>query len=88
MISKKNRTRTARAPWPLTFSAEQALRALERVSGSARLAELSGERLLSERARLNGAHFRSGQSAGGTCRLLPAADGTIAVNLPRASDWE
>ena len=76
------------APWPLAFSAEQALRALEQISGSALLTELSGERLLSERARLTNARFVSGQSAGGTCRLLPVVDGTLAVNLPRTSDWE
>jgi hypothetical protein len=76
------------APWPLAFSAERALRALERVSGSVHLAELSGERLLSERVRLTNTRFVSGQSAGGSCRLLPTLDGTLAVNLPRMSDWE
>jgi hypothetical protein len=74
-------------PWPLAFSAEQALRALERASRSTRLADLTGDGLLRERACLAGAAFVSGQSAGGTCRLIPVADGTLAVNLPRESDW-
>ena len=43
---------------------------------------------MSERARLTGAAFASGQSAGGSARLLPVADAVLAVNLPRASDWE
>ena len=64
------------------------MRALERASRSKRLADLSGEGLLSERARLTSAVFTSGQSAGGSARLMPVADGALAVNLPRASDWE
>jgi hypothetical protein len=44
-------------------------------------------RLLGERAAIAG-HVRGGSvSPGGSCRLLSAADGVMAVNLPRPDDW-
>jgi len=47
---------------------------------------LDGARLLSERAALTG-HTRHGRiSAGGTCRLLPTADGWAAVSGARPDD--
>jgi len=55
---------------------------------------LSGEKLLVERAELLGVarhdfwSRREPISLGGACRMLRAADGVIAVNLPRVSDWE
>ncbi len=55
-------------------------------------ARVDGARLLAERAALTGARFpggRSGQrSLGGACRLLPCADGWLAVSLPRGSDLD
>jgi crotonobetainyl-CoA:carnitine CoA-transferase CaiB-like acyl-CoA transferase len=40
------------------------------------------------RARLLGLRSNGRVSAGGTCRLLPTADGWVAVNLPRPWDRE
>lgn len=52
-------------------------------SGAVRL---DGARLLSERAAFTG-HRRSGSvSAGGSCRLLPTADGWAAVSCARPDD--
>ena len=42
--------------------------------------------LLGERAALMGLWRRGTTSCGGSCRLLPAADGWLAVSLPRAED--
>jgi len=44
--------------------------------------------LLGERAALMGLWRRGDTSCGGSCRLLPCADGYIAVSLPRAEDME
>jgi hypothetical protein len=50
--------------------------------------ELDWAALLGERAAIAG-HTRNGRtSPGGSCRLLPANDGWIAVNLARPSDLE
>ena len=54
----------------------------------------AGEKLLAERAVLLGTspaelwRRRAAISYGGACRLMRAADGIVAVNLPRPSDWE
>lgn len=48
--------------------------------------QVDGPRLLSERAAFTG-HRRAGQtSAGGSCRLLPTADGWAAVSCARPDD--
>ena len=44
--------------------------------------------LLGERAALMGLWRRGSTSCGGSCRLLPCADGFMAVSLPRAEDME
>ncbi len=44
--------------------------------------------LLGERAALMGLWRRGATSCGGSCRLLPTADGFMAVSLPRAEDME
>ncbi len=44
--------------------------------------------LLGERAALMGLWRRGTTSCGGSCRLLAASDGWIAVSLPRAEDME
>lgn len=44
------------------------------------------ERLLTDRADLAGLESRGRVSAGGSCRLVPAQDGWVAVNLARPSD--
>ncbi|MFW6092888.1 MAG: CoA transferase [Pseudomonadota bacterium] len=75
-------------PPPLNDSARRAVEALARASGSLHLGTLSGTQLLMERAHLAGLGFAPGRSAGGSCRFVATADGTLAVNLPRESDWE
>ncbi len=49
---------------------------------------LDGLTLLAERAALMGLWRRGAVSCGGTCRLLPSADGFMAVSLPRPEDME
>ena len=49
---------------------------------------VDGAQLLAERAALTGATGQGSVSAGGACRLLPCADGWVAVSLPRASDLD
>ncbi len=44
--------------------------------------------LLGERAALMGLWRRGATSCGGSCRILPAAGGWMAVSLPRAEDIE
>lgn len=45
-------------------------------------------RLLGERAAIAGLERNGRRSAGGSCRLLEVADGTLALNLSREADWE
>lgn len=49
---------------------------------------LDGPALAGERAALAGLTRQGRRSVGGTCRLLPSADGWVAVNLARPSDHE
>ena len=44
--------------------------------------------LVSRRSEILGLRSNGRTSAGGSCRLVPAADGWVAVNLARASDIE
>jgi hypothetical protein len=75
-------------PVPLASYAHGILRALAALAPDAPLQGLDGARLLSERAALSG-YRRAGEVApGGSCHLLRAADGWLAVNLARSSDWE
>ena len=53
-----------------------------------RSADLDVGRLLTGRAALMGLTRRGRLSAGGACRLLPAADGWVAVSLARPEDAE
>jgi hypothetical protein len=46
------------------------------------------DELINVRARLLGLTSRGRTSAGGSCRLLPTADGWVAVSLPRTTDLE
>ena len=75
------------APLALTAAADGALAALAALAPLARL-PANGAVLLGERARLLGLQRGGRVSANRSCRLLRAADGEIAVNLPRKSDWE
>lgn len=48
--------------------------------------QLDGARLLGERAALEGLTRQGRSSPGGSCRLLPARDGFVAVNMPRGEE--
>jgi crotonobetainyl-CoA:carnitine CoA-transferase CaiB-like acyl-CoA transferase len=75
------------APAALTAAADGALSALRAIcDGEA----LPGEAatLLGERARRLGLRRRGANSPNGSCRLIAAADGRIALSLPRPDDWE
>ena len=50
--------------------------------------DLRGALLLSERAAIAELQRAGRSSPGGACRLLALADGWIALNLARASDWD
>jgi hypothetical protein len=74
-------------PLPLAACADGALAALAALAPAGVFADLRGSRLLAERAQLAG-HARSGPvSPGGSCRLLEAADGVLALSLARDDDW-
>jgi crotonobetainyl-CoA:carnitine CoA-transferase CaiB-like acyl-CoA transferase len=75
------------APAALTAGADGALAALRAIAPGAKFPE-NGAVLLGERARLLGLRRQGRISANGSCRLLDTADGRIALNLPRAEDWE
>jgi hypothetical protein len=73
-------------PAPLASCAAGAARALEALAPGAFAIDAAA--LLGERAALAGLGRNGAISPGGACRLLQANDGMIAVNLPRATDWE
>jgi hypothetical protein len=70
----------------LASAADGALDVLRELAGPRWTGPTDGAALLGERAALLGLRRRGRVSAGGSCRLLPAADGWLAVNLPRADD--
>jgi len=73
---------------PLARWAGRQLRQLAHDTGSARIAALTGQGVLAERAASNGFVIPGVISAGGRCQLLSAADGWIALNLARPDDRE
>ena len=73
---------------PLGDRADHILRKIRRLGPEPILPEVHGRDLLLERALINRFRFIPGQTAAGTCRLLSTCDGVIAVNLPRADDWQ
>ena len=76
----------AAAVVPVLASAADALARLTAAGG--RPVRVDVGTLLSGRAALRGLGRRGRTSANGSCRLLPAADGWVAVNLARPSDVE
>lgn len=77
-------------PLPLASCIEGvacALTTLLHAAGGQWQSALPGAETLSERAALTGLCRQGGISAGGACRLLPVADGWLAVSLPRVDDW-
>ncbi|WP_068637429.1 CoA transferase [Thauera butanivorans] len=75
-------------PAPLSACANGVLQALGALGAQLPPAWRSGEDVLAQRAALLGLRRRGRISAGGSCRLLAAADGMLAVNLARDEDWE
>jgi crotonobetainyl-CoA:carnitine CoA-transferase CaiB-like acyl-CoA transferase len=74
------------APGHLAAVARGALGALTRLAGPDATRGLDGPSLLGERAALLGLDRRGPIAPGGSCRLLRARDGWIAVNLARPDD--
>ena len=74
-------------PVALSSCADGALNALRALGIAPVMEGISGSSLLGERARLMEFSRKGMVSAGGTCRLLEAADGVIAANLARDEDW-
>lgn len=75
-------------PVAMTAAADGALAALRAIAPGGHRLPSNGPALLGERARLMGLTRRAASSPGGTCRLLTARDGSIAVNLAREADWD
>jgi len=75
-------------PAALPTAARGALDAFRLLAGGDILSGYSGASLLSERAALLGLTRRGPISANGSCRLLRARDGWLAINLARAEDWD
>ncbi len=72
-------------PVPIAACADGALAALAALAGTA--FSFTGAQLLGERAAIAGLRRAGSVSPGGACRLLPSADGWLAVNLARDDDW-
>jgi hypothetical protein len=72
-------------PGPVASAADGALRALRALAPERPLPG-DGAALLGERAALADLTRRGGVAPGGSCRLLPAADGWLAVQLARDED--
>lgn len=75
-------------PVPLASYADGIIAALGAFQPHSPLGSLDGACLLGERAALAGYRRRGDIAPGGSCRLLAAADGWLAINLARAPDWE
>jgi crotonobetainyl-CoA:carnitine CoA-transferase CaiB-like acyl-CoA transferase len=76
------------APVALSAAADGALGALGALAQSVSLKAMRGSALLGARVRLNRLQRQGATSPGGSCKLLHTADGMVAVNLPRQSDWD
>ena len=74
-------------PVPLASCADGALAALACLAPARAFEGLRGSQLLGERAAIAGYSRRGSVSPGGSCRLLPSAEGWIALNLVRPEDW-
>ncbi len=74
------------APAPLATAARAAVDAFRLVAVEPCAAELDGPALLGERAAILDLHRRGTVSPGGSCRILRAMDGWIAVTLARPDD--
>lgn len=75
-------------PLPLAACADGVMAALASVAATSCLEGLRGSHLLTERAVIAGLSRQGAIAPGGSCRLLAAANGGIAINLARADDWQ
>ena len=75
-------------PAPLAGCAQGAWLALAAATNGALDPGFPAYQLLGERAALLRLECQGAISPGGACRLLDCADGQLALNLPRDSDWE
>jgi len=75
-------------PAPVASCADGVLKALAALPGGNALDRMNVAQVLSGRAALLKLSRSGPISASGHCRLLNAADGWIAVNLARDTDWE
>jgi hypothetical protein len=74
-------------PAALATAADGALLALKALVENPCGLPMNGALLLGERARLMRLRRAGRTSPNGSCRLLDAADGRIALSLPRHADW-
>jgi hypothetical protein len=74
------------APGPLASCARGAAAALAALDEGGHWGDLDAPALLGERAAIFGLERHGTTSPGGSCRLLRAADGWIALNLARPDD--
>ena len=72
---------------PLASAARGAGMLLATLAPGTDLAKLDAPALLGEHAAALHLGRRGRVSAGGSARLLPTRDGTLALNLPREDDW-
>ncbi len=75
-------------PVPLAACADGALNAFRAITATPVFPTVTGADLLAERAALNALRKNGPRSTGGHCRLLPARDGMIGLNLTREEDWD
>jgi crotonobetainyl-CoA:carnitine CoA-transferase CaiB-like acyl-CoA transferase len=75
------------SPLPSAACADGALAALASLAPHADFSDIDAAGLLSERAAHAGLRRAGRVSCGGACRLLPTADGTLALSLARDDDW-
>lgn len=71
---------------PVATCADGALAALASLAPAGAFEDLSGAALLAERGAIAGHTRKGATSPGGSCRLLQARDGQIALNLARDDD--
>ena len=75
-------------PVPVAAYGDGAFEALRLLSGNPFPAHYRGADLMSLRGAMSGDTPKGNTSIGGSCRFLHCADGLIALNLPRSSDWD
>lgn len=75
-------------PASLTCYADTLMARLHSMADDPATLPVNGAVLLGERGRLLGLRRRGRLSPNGSCNLMDARDGGIALNLPRPEDWD